>query len=126
MAIDISFYSFLQSQTVLPVAQDVISEDVTTARVWFGRSQSNTQLLNNGQPMLYDTVFSVEVMSTNIDQMQTEANNLRTALDGYRGSMGMDTVLGVFVTDASDDYVPKNLNADEGWHVQAFSARILY
>ena len=123
--IDVSFASFLGGLTTLPVQQDVISENQPNARVWFKKQTSNTNILNNGTPILDDTTFDVEVASLDIDLTQTEANNIRTALNGYRGMMLFDMVQGVFVSDAADDYIPRNLNADEGFHVAAFQVRIL-
>ncbi len=50
------------------------------------------------------------------------ANVTVSGLNGYRGAMGNSTVLGMFVEDHSDDYVPLLLDADEGYFVSTFRA----
>jgi hypothetical protein len=123
--IDISFAQYLGTLTALPIQQGKIDETQPTARVWFQQQSSNTSVLNNGTPYLDDTIFDVEVASLDIDQAQREANTIRTALNGYRGLMIFQPVQGVFVSDAADDYIPRNLNADEGFQVCAFQVRII-
>lgn len=123
--IDISLGFMLGTLTTLPVQQDVISANDASARVWFQRSEANTELFTDGSPGLTTTTFNAEVATLNIDQTQTEASNIRTALNGYRGWMGLDFVKAVFVLDAADDYIPRNLMADEGFHVAAFVVQII-
>ena len=123
--IDISFLNFLQTLTSLPIQQDLISADTSTARVWFQRQTFNQDVFLSGSPAIADTTFAVEVCSLDIDQCQTEATNIRTALNGYRGLMLFDLVLGCFVSDSADEYIPRNLNDDTGFHVASFQVQIL-
>ena len=124
--IDVSFYWFLQSLTSYPVQQDRIdASQLATPRVWFQRQSQTTEVFVNGTPGQTDTVFDVEVCGEDIDAVQNLANTLRTSLNGYSGIMLFDRVLGTFVNEANDEYIFKNFDADDGFHVAAFQVQVI-
>lgn len=123
--IDVSFETFLKTLTDFPVQQDVISEAITEDRVWFRRSEANTELFLGGQHGLTTTIFDVEVMSLDIDSAQAEGAAIQAGLHGYLGTMGSDLVLLAECHDQEDDYLAKNMGDDTGLHIVAFAAEII-
>jgi len=116
----------MQGHTAAPVQQGVISEDKPNLRVWLQRRPSNLDLLLDGSPSLATAFYAVEVTGLDIDAVETEADNLRTALHGYFGPMGTTHVLGAFANDLEEDYIPRSLNADEGFHLEGFELQIIF
>jgi uncharacterized protein YdbL (DUF1318 family) len=123
--IDISFETYLQTLTTWPVQQDVVSALDTENRVWFQRREANTELFTDATPMLTTSLFSVEVMSLDIDAVQTQATTMKAALNGFMGAMATDPVLICLVEDQADEYASKSLGDDSGIHVAAFQCRII-
>lgn len=125
--IDIALLNKIKTLTLLPVEQGKIDFDKPGSRVWFQRSSSNTDLFCNGKPSMFDDVFMVEVITEDIDATQLQADKIKAGLNGFRGVLFGEFryILGMFVSDAADEYEPKNLSADEGFFVQAFEVRIL-
>ena len=123
--IDTDFYAKLDGLTTAPVQQNVLSDNQPQPFVWFQRQYANTDLLLNAGAALYDTTYDVEVCGLDIDATAAIAENLKTSLHGFHGTMGGTNVLGMFVQDADDNYVQKNMNADEGFHVFAFQVQIM-
>jgi hypothetical protein len=54
------------------------------------------------------------------------ANVTVAGLNGYRGTVGNTAMLGIFVADHADDYVPQLLDADEGFEVASFQAKVIH
>lgn len=133
MAIDTDLYNMLGQLTFgLPVQQDVIdiSTSDTGTRVWYQRSGFDPQLFNSGEAALTTETYDVEVIGTNIFQVQEQAFNVRT-LNGYRGRLGDPTtgtaVCVVWVHDQADNYVAKNAYAnDQGYHICSVKLEIIY
>jgi hypothetical protein len=123
--IDIDLQAYLATLTSLPVQQDVISEDKGQPRIWFQRRNGNDDLFLSGAVALTETTFDVEVSGLDIDQVQATASEIKTGLNGFLGPMNGENVLGCFVNDQADDYISKSLNADDGYHVAAFSVQII-
>jgi len=110
------------------VSENVVSQDTTGVRVWWQRSTANVDLLLSGTPALYDATYDLEVSGVDIDATATVADSLKTSLHGFRGSMGSSYVLGMFVQDQSDEYIPKSIDTipeDEGYHIFTFRVQIL-
>ncbi len=125
MSIDIDFESYLTSLTTSQVQQNYLSEDKSYPAVWFQRRNASTELLLNGGISLIQTQYDVAVYGDDPDAAGAVADHLTVSLNGFRGAMGNTTVLGAFVSDADDDFIRKEFNADEGIHVFAFAVQIL-
>ncbi len=109
-----------------PVQQNYASIDKVEPRVWYQRTSGNIDLLLNGVGVSEnETVYAIEVAGLDPDVTAGIAANLATAMNGFRGVMGLSVILGCFVEDAADDYQPRGLNIDDGYHVFAFSLRVL-
>lgn len=125
MAIDISLQTYLSSLTLWPVQQDVISVLDTENRVWFQRTTAVTDVFIDGTPALTTSTFDIEVMSLDIDLVQSAATTIKTALNGFIGMMATDQVLICLVEDQADEYESRNMGDDSGIHVAAFRANII-
>ena len=124
--LDVDFQSYLASLTGTTVQENLLSEDKTNLpRVWWQRSEGNVDLLLSGATALARTIYDVEVSALDVDAAASTADTIKTTLNGYAGAMGSSRVLAAFVQDQADDYVPKSLDADEGFHVFAFTVEIL-
>jgi hypothetical protein len=83
--------------------------------------------LNGVQGDCAETLFDVEVLGYDIDFVQTTADALKTALNGYIGYFSLDFARAVFVQDHSDDYLPRSMvDDDQGLHVATFQLRIFH
>jgi hypothetical protein len=115
------------NDATIPVEKDKISEEQPTRRVWFGRTNDNSDLFLNASAGLTETVFDVEVATLEDDsETQTLANTLKAGLNGFQGTVGSTSFLGVFVQDHSDDYEARLLDDDQGYYVATFQARAIH
>ena len=106
--------------------QDVIAENAPLPRIWYGLANSNEDVDYDGNGGLADSEWDIEIISDSQTETQTITAALKRFLNGKRGAFGTQTVLGCFVTDHDDDYVPQNLGSEDGYSVAAIRARILY
>jgi hypothetical protein len=77
----------------------------------------------SGDPAFSHT-YAVEVVSDD----DTEADDVATlvrALDGSSGTFGGRTIQGLFVEEQNDDYEPKAIGSDEGYHIPALSVEVV-
>lgn len=126
MSLDTDLYTKLMAESAYPVQQNTISEDKDEPYVWFMRSQDNQDLTLDGNTnLLRESWFDVEVIGLEVSAVETEADTLREALNGFHGAMGDTTVLGMFVFDADSDYLSRTTAADSGLHVAAFRVQLL-
>ena len=74
-------------------------------------------------------VFDIEVLSTGLDEANTIADQVDTALQGIRNSDWLgptNDIQAAFLEDKDDDYVPRAAGTDDGINVVAYSATIWY
>ncbi len=114
----------------VPVQQNYSSTDEAQPRVWYQRQRGNGDLFLDGKASQSETVYTVEVNGLDPDSAAAIAAKITAlasagGLHGFRGQMTSTTVLGAFVEDASDDYQPRGLDFDDGYHVFAFDVRLL-
>ena len=120
--IEETLYAKLYDVLDIPVQQDTISEDKATPYCWFQRRQTLQDVFLDGtQSNLLEAFFDVEICGTST--VNSQALALRAALNGYRVA---GVIAGIFIDDQADDYVFKNQDADEGFHVAAISIRVFY
>jgi HK97 gp10 family phage protein len=113
--------------TIELIRQDTIGEDAGPLRVWFQRSSHEEELDLDGTPGgLHETSFNLEVSGLDIDVVQQTGDVIAHALHGYMGLMSSERVLGAIVESVSDDYIPRSADADEGYHIAAYSVRIIH
>jgi hypothetical protein len=126
MSLDTDFHSWLVSLSGgAPVQQNYESEDKTQPRVYWQRREANTDLFNNGASAISTTDYVVEVAGLDPDATATIADNIKTTSNGVLGVIGGTRVLMMAVHDATDDYIPKSMDADEGFHVYSFTVELL-
>lgn len=78
---------------------------------------------DTGDPAFSHT-FAVEVIAENEEEADELADLIR-GLDGASGTFGGRTIQGMFVEDQDDDYEPKAIGSDLGWHIPAFSVEVV-
>ncbi len=114
-----------------PVQQNYANEDDPEPRVWYQRQTGHTPMdLAGKQVWIRETTYAVEVNALDPDVgaaiAEAIAAEFPAGMNGFRGVIGDTLVLGCFVEDASDEYVPRGLDVDDGFHVFAFNLRIMY
>ena len=119
--IEETLYALLQDTLDISVQQNTISEDKASPYCWFQRRSTVQDVFLDGtKSNLLEAFFDVEICGNSA--VNSQAQTLRNALNGYRTS----PIAGIFISDQSDDYQFKNMDADEGFHVAAISLRIFY
>lgn len=117
----------------VPVQQNYVERSAGEPRVWYQRQAGTVDLLARGDDAaLRETTFAVEVAGLDIDAAAAVYETLvalhPSGLQGFRGTLagpGSTRVLGCFLEDLSDDYQPRSLELDDGFHVFSFQARIM-
>ena len=132
MSVDSDFRSLLimRVPSDVPVQQNYLSSDQTQPRVYFGRAGAEGELLLSGATLWSnETTYTVEVAGLDPDAAGAIAEVLSrpapAGIDGFRGPMGTTIFLGCFVGAASDDYEPRGVDLDDGYHVFAFEVRVM-
>lgn len=77
----------------------------------------------SGDPA-FSHLYDVEVIAENDEEADAIADLVR-ALDGTSGTFGGRTIQGIFVNDQSDDYEPRAVGSDLGWHIPAFTVEVV-
>ena len=93
--------------------------------IWFARATTSGEdaLDDDSGTKPFRQIFDLEVISKDIADTNTVAD-LITAKRLHRGTFGVGKVQGVFIDDHSDDYIPRGVNSDDGWHIAAFQLDI--
>jgi len=95
--------------------------------VWYERSnieREDTLTMTVGERP-YREFLNVEAVSTTIDDALDLADDLRALHGSGPGDFGDGTAQAVFVTDQSDDWVPRGDGGEEGRHIAALSFEVL-
>lgn len=109
-------------------AQGVVPQERAQPYLWFElRGTENDDCLDDAVghvPWKY--LFDVECIANDIDTAQALAARVKAIAHLYRGSFGTQNVMGVFVEDHNDEYVPRGAGSDmDGLHVAALSLEII-
>lgn len=130
-------YSFITNSTALStmfedidaphvVEQNTVVQDPPSPRIWYGRSSSEEPTDLAGEGGLVESTWDFEVHADDIDEAMNVADALKRRMNGYRGTFGSTSVLGIFVDDHDDEYLIKGDASETELHVAALSARIIY
>lgn len=109
-----------------PIEKGLVSEEALPTRVYYQVATSNQDTDLDGTQGLSETAFDVECAALSDDATaQTLAAAVKSALNGFHGKFGASSVaLGMFVSDHADDYQPRGVDADDGYHVAAFQVTV--
>ncbi len=107
-------------------AQNVIYEVAPTPRIWYQQQSESEEVDLDGSGGLSEAAFDIEVISDDVDEAQDIARAIKRFLNGKYGTFGTQTALGCFVEDHNDDYVPRGIGDETGYHVAAINATIMY
>lgn len=101
-------------------------QDSSKPFIWYARSSENQGVTmdGNGDPRRVE--FDVECISTSVSASESLADKVKDRLNGKQGTFGNSTVQGSFVSDHSDDYLPKGVGSDGGLHAATFNVLIWY
>jgi hypothetical protein len=99
---------------------------VSPPYIWLGRaSRRLDRTLGESTGAASDEEwYDVEAISDDLDESQSVAAAIRAAIECYRGTLGTQTVKGVFCEDQSDQYIPRGTLGEESLHVSALSVQI--
>lgn len=108
------------------VHHNIVPQDSEFPLVWLRRaSRENERTLDAAVGDDPDSVrFDIECYGDDLDEAMSLAAAVTARLDNYRGAYGTRTAQGMFVEDASDDYVPRGIMGDESIHFAALSVQI--
>ncbi len=112
------------------VSQGAVNENETNPRIWIGRTSRDNEIDLGGGGFVTDT-FDLEIVATHsstndgVSEALEIADAVRASLHGLHGDLYDRGVMGVFVDDQTDDYVPKAIDSPDGVYVSALSIRIM-
>src|ERR1017187_3013450 len=112
--IDTSVYTWLTANVTggYSVQENKIDFDRVLPWVWYRRSSTiQERLLSGAMCDNFETTFDVEFVDTNIDNVQTQCDTIKTALQTITpGSvLGSTFAHAIFVQEHSDDYIPRTI-----------------
>lgn len=91
--------------------------------VWYRMARREfAGVLGQQESKPWQEFYDVECVSDDLDQAHDLAELVRLKLDAHYGTMGSGTYAWVHVLDQYEDYVPRNIEADE--HLQIVSLQI--
>lgn len=126
MSLDTDLQSKLASLTTAPVQQNYAHMAMVQPRVWYQREfEESPPLLSGIESGIREVRYTIEVNALDPDEGYAIAVEIQNRMQTFRGVMYGTLILGVFVEAASDDYVPRGLDLDDGFHVFVFTLRIL-
>ena len=110
-------YSLVASR----VYQNSVPSDATLPFVWFRRrGMEFLDILGESEPTPWREFFDFECVDDDIDGADALGDAVRSRLQGVSGLLPTstgNTYQWVDVNDQSDDYIPRNMAADEMLHV---------
>jgi len=133
--IDSSLYQYLDtllnsgSGPQWSIQEGKIDFTKTAPWVWFRRSSTIQERLLDGTPLdNFTSQFDVEIVSTDIDEVQATTDFIKAGLQSIVYLvMGETKVFSVSVEDHQDDYVSRTvLDTDEGLHIAALFITFLH
>ncbi len=106
------------------VHQNHVPEDRPTPYVWFRQAGVHYEGTTDAEPGAPpdDYLVDLECVSDDLDEAADLAALVRERLAFYRGPFGDSTVQAVLVEDHEDDYLPRNEDADAGYHAATLRA----
>lgn len=125
MSLDVDLQSELATLSGVATQENKTDEDHSQPNVVWIRNDAQQDVWLNGTAGLNESNYTVTVYGLDIDATASIADTMKASLNGFSGIMGSTQVLGCFVSQAADDYIPKELDADEGLHQFSFNIQIL-
>lgn len=124
------FKTFLQADSSIAakvakrIHHDQIPQSATYPFVWYRKRQTThyPTLDSAAGEVAQEFAFDVEVVEK--DNARPLAELVRTRCNCFRGTYGDSTTQGIFVQDASDEYVPFNVGGDSGLYVTALDVTV--
>jgi len=88
--------------------------------------EDEDRILNEqpGRKYQFRETFIVEAISRDLDDQVALVGELRK-YDSHRDTLGTGTIQAIFVRNAADDYIPKGVDSDEGYHVGSLEFEIV-
>lgn len=130
--IDTSLYTWFAANVSSgwSVQENKIDFDRVLPWLWFRRSGTiQERLLSGALCDNFETFIDVELVSDNIDAVQSEADSIKTKLQTISPAttVGATFCQAIFCLEHSDDYLPRTIeNNDTGLHLATFQLRIFH
>lgn len=114
------------ANSVVGICHNIVPQEMAFPLVWLRRASRETErTLDAAVGEQPDSVrFDLECYGDDLEEAMDLADAVTARLDNYRGTFGTRTAQGMFVEDASDDYVPRGIMGDESIHFAALSVQI--
>jgi len=104
--------------------QNVVPAEDALPYVWLMRRGTGDAGTLEAEDVPYLEYFDVECVALGVDEAVDLAELVRTSLNGQQGTLGDGLVQWVEVRDQSDDYVPRNVDADERLSVASLDLEV--
>lgn len=110
------------------IHQNIIPKPMVRPAIWYTRAASEAEVDTAGNNMITDSSWDIECQAEDLDDCLSLADAVKTELNGKHGTFGDSSILGAFVTDHDDDYLPKGIGESDDAHIHlaALSVQILH
>jgi hypothetical protein len=105
------------------IEQNTMAETPPSKRIWYRRAGQNDDLAMSKESGVVTSEWDLEIFAPNDTDVCAIADVVKTRLDGLQGTMGGRSVMGAFVDDHDDDYLPRGV-ADETEAINMAALRI--
>lgn len=127
-----NFRTFLLTDATITslVGTRVFQNSVPQAKdlpyIWFTRRRvAYLEVLGETGATPYQEFFDVECVDDDVDGAIDLAEAVRAQVNGHSGTMGTATYQWVNVQDQFEDYVPRNLDADEFLSIASLNVEVI-
>jgi hypothetical protein len=115
---------FLVADTDVPkkvgtrIHQNEVPPATPVPYIFFAQADHSSEGALNDSAGLdpYSRTFDLEVWAQSIRDAEVIEEYVTNRLNHARGSFGLGTVQGVFVTGQPNDYIPKGIGSGRGYH----------
>ena len=134
MTTGVNLRSYLLSSTAVEglvatrVYQNNVPTGVVTPFVWFRRrGVEYLGVLGEAETVPYREFYDLEAVADTLNEADSLADVVRTRLHGSSGTLGStDSVYQwIDVSDQSDDYTPRSMEADELLHIVSLDVEVI-
>lgn len=108
------------------IFQNVVPDTAATPFVWFmRRGVEYLETLGAAESQPYREYFDLECVSTSVDEAIDLSDTVRATINGHSGTMGTGTAAWIDIRDQNDEYMPRNVAADEMVSVASLDVEII-
>lgn len=94
--------------------------------VWLRKARTVYDESTGETPRIYSTWLDVECVALDLSQAETLMEAVHDSLAGQSGTMGASVYAWVEIQDQYDDYIPRNIDADERAQICAEAVEVIH